>query len=627
MSDIDFQKFVIGVSSSKNEILVYRDMKPNRRTFFEVYTDTTFLVSGLITDPGLHFPKKLHNWFNLPKSKDDRSIIVNVDYLFANSKKYKKHLKIKSEIYNNNYGTYIRPNNVTCNNSKTVEKFQQGVMVICKISFDFYDREFVIKDDYKETLSFIQNASLDLKSVKLIISGSNCNSNFDIFLNNENNIIIRHKGLTSPTNNLTLSTEINKYIDNLFDSNYKFLCKINNEFQLIVDSSIIHNKEKGLKKTILLPYTNSSKTVEILIMNPQLRLSKIAIENYNMRMKLRRIGLPIISFKQNTSPKSDHVNVVFEKQVRGLIKRLISDLDGERFSEVKLVVESMVKENISPPKYYVDELGLINVNEVRTKFLLLLEIKSSIPKRQKSHKIDTAISKIINFSKKLNSTNVVPVLVVNEDFRFNNEIITSEYGSKLNMILIGQRDFQYYLKNPKALIQKIKSFCLKEKNSSQRGNNNDNFSSSIATNSLLSKHKEILSKTITEEAKVIGIRRYSGKGMFFEKCIAKKYKFAGYDVVSNLLVQLYKRKMELDLLAIREKEVVLVSCKDMSSVLNLDYLTIRIREAANLVEHRTELLGIQKTNVHIKTNSQVFNKIKNKFNGNWSPNIKIYIEK
>ena len=627
MSNCAFQKFVFNVSSSKNEILVYKDMKPNRRTFFEVYTDTTFLVSGIITEPGLHIPNKLHNWFNLPKTKDDKSIIVSADYLFSNCKKYKKYLKTKSEIYNNNYGTYIRPNNVTCNNSKAIEKFQQGEMVSCKISFDSFDRGFVIKDDYKETLSFIQNASLDLMSVKLIISGSNYNSNFDIYINSENNIIIRHKGLASHTNNLTLSTEINKYIDNLFDSNHKFLCKINNEFQLIVDSSIIHNKEKGLKKTILLPYTNSSKTVEILIMNPQLRLSKIAIENYNMRVKLRRIGLPIISFKQNTSPKSNHVNAVFETQVRGLIKKLISNLDGERFSEVKLVRESRVKGNISTTKYYVDELGLIDLDEEDTKFLIIIEIKSSIPKRQKSHKIDTAISKIINFSKKLNSTNVVPILIVNEDFRFNNEIITSEYGSRLNMILIGQSEFQYFLENPKALIQKIKSFCLKEKNSSQKENRNDNFIASIVANNVLSKHKEILSKTITEEAKVIGTRRYSGKGMLYEKCIAKKYKLAGYDVVTNLLVQLYKRKMELDLLIIKEKEVVLVSCKDMSSVVNLDYLTIRIREAANLIEHRTELLGIQKANVHIKTNPQVFNKINDKFNGNWSSKINIYIEK
>ena len=237
------------------------------------------------------------------------------------------------------------------------------------------------------------------------------------------------------------------------------------------------------------------------------------------------------------------------------------------------------------------------------------------------------VYKIINFSNKLNSTSVVPILIVNEDFRFNNEIITSEYGSRLNMILIGQSEFQYLLENPKALAQKIKGFCLKEKNSSKKENANDNFIASIVANSVLSKHKKILSKTITEEAKVIGNRRYSGKGMLYEKCIAKKYKLAGYDVVTNLLVQLYKRKMELDLLAIREKEVVLVSCKDMSSVLNLDYLTTRIREAANLIEHRTELLGIQKANVHIKTNPQVFNKIKNKFNGNWSSKINIYIEK
>lgn len=394
---------------------------------------------------------------------------------------------------------------------------------------------------------------------------------------------------------------------------------------MIVESSIIHNKEKGLKKTILLPYTNPSKIVEILIMNPQLKLSKIAIENYDIKMKLRKMGLPIISFKQNSSPKSNHVDTVFEKRVRKLVKKIICDLKGKVFSEVELVRESRILENKSTTKYYADELGLIHFNEIDTEFLLLFEIKSSFQKRYKSYKIDSAISKIINFSKSLNSSNIVPVMIFNEDLIYNNVIITDEYGSNLNMILIGQSKLQYFLKNPEALSHKIKSFCLKEKKSSRK--EDKHFLSCPPTNEVLLKHKGVLSKVITNKAKVIGFRQFSGKGKIFEECIANRYEVAGYDIVSNLLLHLNKRKMEIDILAMRDKEVILISCKNMNSVLNLDYLTIRIGEAANLTQHRTDLLGFEKANVHIKTNSKVYDIVKRKFNGYWSPKIEIFIEK
>ena len=623
MSDVEFQEFVFGELDIKDEILIYRDMKPNRRTFFEIYADGSFFISSTITKAGLHLPVKLHNWFNLPKKRSDSSMNADVDYTFFNTNGTESLLSIKSEIYNNNYGTYVRPLIDLEQNMEISKKFKLGVLVKCKITLKVNEKK-VQRNQFKEALKLIQDTNLDLKSSKLIISGNNFETKFVIYLNSDENVIIRQKGTKTPTNNLPLSTEINKYIGNLFDSNYKFLCKINNEIQLVVCSSIEKRKDRGLKKSILLPYTNSSKQVEIMITNPNLKLSEFALENYDMRLKLIKMGLPIISFKYNTSPKSEHVDREFEKQARSLIKKVILSLNGESYSEVELIREKNENENKLTTKYYADELGLINLKE--KKVLILFEIKSSIQKIQKSNRIDVAISKIKNFVYKLNSSKVLSVLIINEDIRYKDKIITSEYGSSLNMIIIGKEDLNHYLNNHLLLKQKIQNLLIK-RNNTQDVKRNSRLISKKVTNEILLKHKDILTSTLNPKAKINRIRYFSGQGAIFEKHIANQYENNGFEVITNLMIQLFRRNMELDLVTIRKKEVILISCKNMSRVRKIEYLITRIKENANLIEHRLKLLRIKKANIHIKVHSSVYNIIKNKINGYWVPNVFILIEK
>jgi len=624
MSALNLPMHIIDELKTQNEILVHRDLKHIRGALFEIYMDSTFLVMGRITSSGLNIPTKLNKWFNLPKLKNEKSISVKIDFILVNDDQ-KKFLNAPTEISGNNYGTYIKLRDVLTTNKITPSQYPLGDLICCKISFDLDDLDFVLKKSYRDALNIIQNSNLNLKFSTLIISGSHLGSDFDIYLNQNKQVIIRQKGITSSSNNLYLSTEIKKYITNLTDYNHKFLCKINNDVQMIVDSSVIQNKEKGLKKNLILPYLNPTKMIEVLITNPELKLSEIAHENYKMKLKLRKNGLPITSFKQNTSPKSDHMNKDFEIQARKLIQKVVLDLGGKSFSEVKLERENKSKENQLSLYNHVDELGIVDFGK-KQEILILFEIKSSVATRHKSKKIDRAIAKILNFSRKLNSKNVIPILIVNEDFRYNNEIITEEYGSKLNMILIGQYEFQNLVRNPMNFVNKIKAFDFSEKSSSQNKKKKNLVTSKI-TNEVILKYKIKLSEIINHKAKIIALKKQTGIGSVFEKCIARKYEESGYEVVNNLIIQLYNRKMEIDVLAMNNNNVILISCKNMSQVKKIDYLTQRIKESANLIEHRANLLGIDSARVHVKVNSSVFPKIKEKFNGSWSSKLLISIEK
>lgn len=78
----------------------------------------------------------------------------------------------------------------------------------------------------------------------------------------------------------------------------------------------------------------------------------------------------------------------------------------------------------------------------------------------------------------------------------------------------------------------------------------------------------------------------------YEKVVFNKLVKRKFDVMSNVMFHFFGRNIEIDHVAIRDKTISIISCKDLSETSIYSYLVNRIKFALNLIEFRKKQLGI-----------------------------------
>ncbi len=122
-------------------------------------------------------------------------------------------------------------------------------------------------------------------------------------------------------------------------------------------------------------------------------------------------------------------------------------------------------------------------------------------------------------------------------------------------------------------------------------------------------------------------KRKRGKGTAYEHEIRKKLIKNGYQVASNVMLSNLSKPFEVDHLAFKNNAITLVSCKDRRNISYEPDLPHLIREAANVLEFRKNLLNIDTAILYVKVNPNFFHNQQLLFGQKpWVKNVEIIIE-
>ena len=114
----------------------------------------------------------------------------------------------------------------------------------------------------------------------------------------------------------------------------------------------------------------------------------------------------------------------------------------------------------------------------------------------------------------------------------------------------------------------------------------------------------------------------SNYGGDFENEIQLIFEKEGYDVVSNLLISYYNRKMEIDLVCFKNNEITLISCRNATNVKCLMSLKLDLKQKACKIEYRKFLLNADEAKLYVKVTPEIFQNVRD-FEGLWIENIEI----
>ncbi|MHA1640779.1 MAG: hypothetical protein ACTSXA_08760 [Candidatus Heimdallarchaeota archaeon] len=149
-----------------------------------------------------------------------------------------------------------------------------------------------------------------------------------------------------------------------------------------------------------------------------------------------------------------------------------------------------------------------------------------------------------------------------------------------------------------------------------------------ASISVLLQHKHLLLTCLPASLKIHGIRkREKGLGVSYEQAIYSRLIAQGYQVASNILCTHLTKPFEIDHLAFKENKMIIVSCKDRSTISHESDLQQLIQEAANMIEYRKNLLGAEKGILYVKVAPQFHKRQQTLFGTSpWVKDVEIIID-
>ncbi len=136
----------------------------------------------------------------------------------------------------------------------------------------------------------------------------------------------------------------------------------------------------------------------------------------------------------------------------------------------------------------------------------------------------------------------------------------------------------------------------------------------------------IKSNQYPQNLRFYGFENNENAGSNFEKEIKKLLVNDGYSVVSNAVFYLNKQKIEIDLIARKDDENIIVSCRDAKDISDKVSLKKIINKRANKIEHRRILLEANSARLYVKTNFKLKEDLNQLYeNNSWVDNVNIYI--
>ncbi len=624
----NFEGVKEGTSEKIDSKLVFKAEKPVRVTGYEINTNSDLKIKGK-----LHVSMDIKKWKELPESKGDDSVIVIADYELIDNTGNKQRIgEVKSEVFNNGYKIYIRP--IDENNSEAVKKMmkEEGEFV-CIIPGLVDNKEQLPNTDYfyERAKTALDTQFSNLSEMKLAAKGWALDTYSEIYLSNEEKVFVKQECKKDKSGGIWLAGELGRFIENWFENDDCIYCSIDGEEPIVLKPKIreINDKAKRKVKEISIPYWGDREEVVIVFSNPTMKLNEKAIQNLKYKETLTQAGHKILSFKVNQMYEGAHKDQEIETIIKGIIitEAFEHNPSVDILSEVEIIPEYSNGHSIWGNRYVFDNV-LIQKDECGDATLSLIEIKTS-EGASRIKQIDDAIANLHHYKKRIGNESTTPIIFMNDDFKSGNRIITKEFGDEIGVILIGLSELENLKTNPELLNNRINEF--KHQQLSLMKNQKTKatvkwFSSTYKDNKILQKYKDLLAEKIPPEIQIKGQRASTGKGAKFEEKIKDELEKEGYDVVSNVMFSYFERIMEIDLLAFKDQEMKVVSCKDKSSSTNPWSVNTDVKNAANRIEFRLDLLNADKAEFYVNINSEIIDYIEEKYqNKKWTDNVNIFV--
>lgn len=606
--------------------LVYENVKQERGTEIRVYTDGTLEVKGSVSNYGVLVTNDAHQWKTLPRSKMDGKITVKANYeLLEENGEIVKIEDVESEILNNNYCTFIQPLE-----KEVKEKLRQNKTAMCEIPGLVGEKEqlestekFKIKSD-----TATKTEIPDLTGLKLVVKGHAMFTEFEIYVDEDEKVIIKQNCKIGTSGEIWLAGEIGRYLEDWFENTDSLYVSLNGREAIVVEPTLrdIRDKAQRKVKEITLPYWGQRTEVELVFSNPNLKLNEKAKENLKLKELLNKAGFKISSLKANHRTEGEHQDPKLEQEIKDIIKDAF-DQDSRVIvlSEVEIIPENTVGVNEEANRCTFDNM-IIHLDEKGdVESIDIIEIKTSTGP-QKLKLVDNAISNLTHYVNRIGNENIIPIVVMKDDMISGSKVITKDFGNKIGVLVIGSKELNDLKENPEMLSERISEFKqMSEKTASKEITKADSKELTLDLHQN-PEINELISDRLPPEVEIVGQRAIRETGVKFENEVKEKLEEKGFTVVPNVVVSYYGRQMEIDLIVVKDGEIEVVSCKDRSGSKNSWSVSTDIKNAANRIEFGKNLMNADRGTLYTKVNPKISERIQEKFHDKpWAENVNIEI--
>jgi len=615
----------------KNEKkIIHRNRKEKRGVDYTLYSDLTIELrtSFISRTYGLRIPNDLKKFIKLP-SKKNESIKTKVDFISesSNSKiemsKVAVEFSFREDAYTNRKGkkritksVYLKP--IKSNNFTQLRKLiSQNKNILCIIQTLTPTDYFLKAKDIREKISF---SNIDVSNMTLIVSGGIQKTFFDIYRDEKNFLYISTTTNLYKNGKVTLSSELQNLIPNIFNFDL-FVCQKDEEPPLIIPAILHYKKNNRPLFELNFPHhSNSVSIVTIVFSHPLLSLNLSVKDDYSIKCYLQQLGFNIKSFKSNYIT-GQHEDSTVEESMRTIVQQAFVNKKSKIYSEVQIITNSP-NENVIGNKHTFDEVILDATDDS----LIFVEYKTSFT-NGKHREIDNAIAEMFHYRRKIGEKAII-LMLINDDLFLKTKIITKSFGSKNDIILIGKEELNYIYQQPKLLLDRIREFKdVKEQKqvilNKSILENTPLYKSinRLPSESILLKYKQLLLRKIPQDFRVKSIS-FNHIGVDFEREVGVLLVTKGFAVASNILFHYYNRKMEIDHLCFKDEELTIVSCRKATSVRCFMSFKLDIKQKVCKLEYRKALLNADNALLYLKVTPEVYHKMK-EFEGKWVEGVDI----
>ncbi len=609
--------------------IIFKNQKHKMGIKYTIYSDSTITCqTHSISSKGVIIPLEIGKYFTLPK-KSENQLKIYVDFKFDASVGLPKFENVLSEVYSQKFSyrdrqkrkkqrtvVFLRPIDDII--FKQLRELQKQHKKIC----------YVIIGQLKPTDYFLETKNIrdsipcdfDLSDSELIVAGGRQNAQFEIHQKTDKQLLIIMNTKIDKWGRITLSSELRNHFSNFFDLEL-FVCKKDDSPPIVVPAILREIETRKVLELKYPRYAPNKVATTIILAQPALTLQPSTIVDFRKKTEFRELGYPIKSFTSNFIA-GRHQDSRIEEKMRTLVNQVYASSKFEQFSEVQIVVDCPT-ENELGNKHVFDELIL----DTEDNTLFIVEYKTSFTSSKHSE-IDSAIAEMEHFRRKLGD-NIFLILLINADLLNGEEVITQAFGDKSNILLIGKEELEKMYQTPSKLLQRMSDFkeknqqITKEQPPKKNSFLNEFLEKILDTNGgVFTQCKNLLLEKLPKNIQLISLLGINHAGSAFEQEIQQLMEAKGYNAITNVLLGYYGRKMEVDILGIKDDRITIVSCRDASSVKCLMSFRLDLKQKACKIEYRRTLLNADYACLCVKVIPEVFQKVK-EYEGKWVDNVEI----
>jgi len=619
-----------------DKVLLDESEKQKMGLGYKIYTDGTIEFFAKPKNNRLTISNELRKWFNLPKN-ENASLILLADFYYMNSSNeivkvenveiklfYKELDKISK--YN---GVYIIPLGDSLESGLIREQMKTRNTLYCKVNLIQNTNNKITPTNYfLESVKTHLKTSTEIKqeNLELIVAGEKRSSRFEIYRDLNGKILVKLRKRMRFDGTIEFPMGLSDYIENWYENEEYIKCSLNKQKPVIKQAKTRMLGSFPLK-LIRFSYYGEPKEVELDLMSDKWKLTDKALTDYKIIKLLKSAGFKIDMIRTGIPYTKTHYNQELEKQLREILETACeNNEDILIFQEVEITTNHILGENALGDKSIVDVLILLRNRITKDVKLFLIELKTSVSKGR-SVIIKDKLGEQLHTKSKLREDNrIIPILLHPIKFTTDNN---KKMAKSLSILLLNGDDLKEILVNPKSLFSKVDQF---QKNRLDQKNElvKQLDSCKIAERDdlkLLLKHKKLVEKTFPVDVSIIGINKIERKGSAFEREIQKELEKEGYEVQRNVEMIYFGKLFEIDLLAIKDDEILFVECRDGSKLSKLKDINKQIRTKIALTELNMKLFKAHKARVYVKLEKLV-DEMQGKYGKiEWIKNLKVIISK